>query len=77
VVPAFEMEDFSRGIPETKEELLEFVRDDRTRQVHKDKWSPAHGPTNYDLWYKTDELYDITYGEGFEPYIIGRTDMPL
>jgi hypothetical protein len=89
VVPAFEMEDFSRGIPETKEEVVEFAKENRIRQVriltvqsqltcpYKDKWSPAHGATNYDLWYTTEKLYDIAYNEGYEPYIVARTDIPL
>jgi hypothetical protein len=46
--------------------------------IDKDKWNPAHRPTNYDLWYSTDEMYPIEYAEGYEPYIIGDVaSMPL
>jgi hypothetical protein len=33
VIPAFEMEDFSRGMPDTKEELMEYVEMNMIRQV--------------------------------------------
>ncbi len=77
VIPAFEMDDFSRGIPETKEELMEFVAEGRVRQVHQTKWKAAHGATNYEMWYRTEELYVVQYEQGYEPYIIGSKNMPL
>jgi hypothetical protein len=77
VVPAFEMNDFTFGVPENKEELLFFAARNRTKQVHKEKWSPAHGPTNYELWYKTNDIYKVQYQEGYEPYIFCRKDIPL
>lgn len=78
VVASFEMDDFNmRDVPHTKDQLLRMVAQDRIRQVHKDKWFPAHGPTDYEHWYSTRELYQVPYQRDYEPYYIVRKDVPL
>ncbi len=78
VVASFEMDDFNmRDVPHTKDQLLRMVAQDRIRQVHKDKWFPAHGPTDYEHWYATRELYQVPYQRDYEPYYIVRKDVPL
>jgi hypothetical protein len=78
VVASFEMDDFNmRDVPHTKDQLLRMVAQDRIRQVHKDKWFPAHGPTRYEDWYQTHELYKVDYQRDYEPYYIVRKDVPL
>eukprot|EP01097_Dermamoeba_algensis_P004331 TRINITY_DN2856_c0_g1_i1.p1 TRINITY_DN2856_c0_g1~~TRINITY_DN2856_c0_g1_i1.p1 ORF type:complete len:683 (+),score=125.62 TRINITY_DN2856_c0_g1_i1:53-2101(+) len=76
VAPAFEMDDFSHQLPRTKDEMLQLVKANKTRQVHKTKWFPAHGPTNYEKWYRTSQNYEIQYKQDYEPYVVGSTNMP-
>ncbi|KAL6058313.1 Glycosyltransferase-like 1B, variant 2 [Balamuthia mandrillaris] len=77
VVPAFEMPNVDLlSMPQTKEKLVEMARNGYIKQVHRDKWYPAHGPTNYAKWYVSKEAYDIKHQKDYEPYMLLRKDAP-
>lgn len=71
VVPAFEMTspEYEKTIPKNRAELVE-MGTSKIRQVHRDKWDPAHKPTNYDRWAVADDFYEIFWMSEYEPYII-------
>lgn len=78
VVASFEMDDFHlKEAPQDKKQLIQMVKEGRVRQVHHDKWFPAHGPTRYDLWLSAQDVYQVEYHRDYEPYYIVRTDVPL
>lgn len=77
VVPSFEMDDFNvQEVPHNKRQLIKMVNEERIRQVHRDKWFPAHGPTDYERWYTTNQVYKVEYKRDYEPYYIVRQDIP-
>jgi hypothetical protein len=79
VVPAFEMSspEYEATLPEDRSELLK-MGSSKIRQVHRDKWDPAHKPTNYDLWGVSDDFYEIHWKSEYEPYIIiSKESAPL
>lgn len=79
VLPVFErflpegkVEVTEEMLPTSKSDLMEMHRAQKLEIFYK-SLKNIQGSTNYDLWFanSTDIYYDITYHQGFEPYVLG------
>ena len=75
-----EERELAESLPTNKSALLSLVRAGRMRQVHAQKYSPAHNATNYDRWYRVavdSEPFQVRYEHEYEPYLVARiADLP-
>ncbi|KAG0201900.1 hypothetical protein BGX28_005413 [Mortierella sp. GBA30] len=75
VLPAFEYVEQEDGIdsamfPKNKEALIRLVNEKRITTFH-DFFPKGHNATDYDQWYKSEEVYKVTsYQHSYEPYVI-------
>ncbi|KAF7725926.1 hypothetical protein EC973_009163 [Apophysomyces ossiformis] len=79
VVPAFEyvIQDDGKDwkkFPTTKKDLMARVEEGQLDMFHR-SWVKGHGSTDYDRWYKSAEMYEVTeYDFSYEPYIIYKKE---
>ncbi|KAI8060743.1 glycosyl-transferase for dystroglycan-domain-containing protein [Gongronella butleri] len=79
VIPAFEytkQQDGldSRWFPTDKRKLAE-LHDAQAIDMFHAFWRPGHDSTDYDHWFKADQLYPVTaYQQSYEPYVIYKRD---
>lgn len=80
VLPAFERfmansttEVTEEMLPRTKKELTDMYWGKKIGGFHTKGFKGGHGPTDFERWLKnkTDDIYDIRYKNGFEPYVMG------
>ncbi len=46
--------------------------------LDKEKWFPAHGPTDYERWLRESDTYQVAYQLEYEPYfVVHRDHVPL
>ena len=75
VLPAFEYVEQDEGIdaatfPKNKEALIRLVNERRITIFH-DFFPKGHNSTDYEQWYKSEEVYKVTaYQHSYEPYAI-------
>lgn len=69
----------AKDVPATKEELLKILdRDDVPEETFIKRFPySSHKKYNIDKWKTTSEQYEVTPGNSFEPYYVGRRDYPL
>jgi hypothetical protein len=73
VIPAYEIINSTIAVeefPKNKAQLLLLLDQQKIQQVHKSKWEPAHGATNYTRWNTADQIYEIEYASEYEPFIL-------
>jgi hypothetical protein len=80
VLPAFEKFAMKKQtspteemLPRTKEELIQMEKNNTLSIFHKRISYGGHASTNFDKWRinTTENFFDIEYGGGFEPYVLG------
>jgi len=66
-------------LPPTKEAFLEQWEQnhDLYDEFHRERCGHCHRPTNFRLWYKTREVYKVSYRVSFEPYFVLRKSPTL
>ena len=73
VIPAFEINTNDTSIvahPRTKADIMNMVSLDNASPFHVERFAFGHRNTNYNYWYKSNEIYGIEYELMYEPYII-------
>ncbi|CAI8027814.1 LARGE xylosyl- and glucuronyltransferase 2 [Geodia barretti] len=77
VIPAFETKEDrdTFTFPEDKAALLEMESQGRVFQFHKDGYIRGHAPTDYALWRKAKEPYEIQWQPLYEPYLVGNRNI--
>ncbi|KAG0169795.1 hypothetical protein DFQ28_002652 [Apophysomyces sp. BC1034] len=81
VIPAFEYTKQDDGLdwrtfPTNKSSLVSLFKAGNVGMFHS-FWVLGHGPTDYDKWISSDDLYEVTtYQKSYEPYIVVRKDHP-
>ena len=45
-------------------------RNNEASAFHVSHYPKGHIPTNYSQWSRTDSPYQVTYAEGYEPYVL-------
>jgi Glycosyl-transferase for dystroglycan len=90
VLPAFERfvpqvganATYSEGVtvhdlPATKDELRVSLARNESAPFHVKNFIWGHGPTNYEKWYNSDQIYPVKWMPQYEPYFVGaRRDLP-
>ena len=83
VIPTYEISLNSSHLPETKTELLEFLKEEKARQFHEEIWPLNQNSSDLQRWEKipeTDELgvaYDVEkYQLLYEPIYVSRGNTP-
>jgi len=73
VVPSGETHVTPNLMPRSKQEVAQLRDEKKLAAFHMGHYQRGHGPTNFVKWFsnRTDESYDIEYGLGFEPYVLG------
>ena len=75
VIPAFETSKFTLKFPASKRELLQQIRMKLVSQFCVTCAHKTHAPTNYRLWFKARNPYQIEWAQHFEPYVVVRSDV--
>jgi len=73
VIPAFEINTNDTSIvahPRTKADIMNMVSLNNASPFHVERFAFGHRNTNYNYWYKSNEIYGIEYELMYEPYII-------
>ena len=83
VIPTYEISLNSSHLPQTKAELVEFLKEKEARQFHEEIWSLNQQPSDLKRWEKipeTDEVdvaYEVVkYKLLYEPIYVSRGDTP-
>ena len=77
VVPAFENNRYSsNNFPVTKAELVRKLDLGEIFTFRSNEWPQGHRPTNFPHWRTSTIPYTVNWEPDFEPYIVGRRDMP-
>lgn len=69
----------AKDVPGTKKDLLKILDKDNLPEetfINRYPYS-SHKKYNIDKWKTTDEEYEVTASNNFEPYYVGRRDYPL
>ena len=46
---------------------------DALRAFHSHSYPKGHGPTDFKRWMSADHAYNVSYEQGFEPYLLMAT----
>ena len=73
LVPSGETHVTPNLVPRSKQEVAQLRDEKKLAAFHMGHYRRGHGPTNFKKWFSNsrDESYDIEYGLGFEPYVLG------
>ena len=75
VVPAFETDEYSFTMPESKQALKEQITKGSIRQFRLKEWVKGHAQTDYSKWMGASQVYPIKHAQGYEPYLIVSTSI--
>lgn len=77
IVPAFENNRYSAvNYPLTKAELVKKLDLGEIFTFRSNEWPQGHRPTNFPHWRASTIPYTVNWEPDFEPYIVGRRDIP-
>ena len=83
VIPTYEISLNSSHLPQTKTELVEFLKEKEARQFHEEIWSLNQQPSDLKRWEKIPETNEVEvaykvekYKLLYEPIYVSRGDTP-